>query len=142
MVISYRLKPVLPIRTLVIALIGLIAGGVTFVNDRRQGWGAWTVFGLVLVVLALVLGAVAVASLRFMTVRIDVTQDGYRVLGAGRVKSGEWSDVTRVDATPEGSRLVIAHGSSRRTYISAPRGGEDPQMQALTREIRRHLHAR
>ena len=137
---SYILRPRIPRRAFVLGSAATVVGLVLVVIGLVQNWAI-----LAIIVLAALL-AVGLLTLLMVSysmvnhrIHIDLDAKGYRVHGPGMDRRGTWAKVTRVAVTPDGSRLMIASGPVKRTYISCPKGGDDPAMQALIKEISAHL---
>ena len=132
---SFRLAPVLPIRAGAIAACGIIVSGILIALNNKDGLGFWAWFGIVLLVLSLTLAGMTAFLYSRTGTKVVISDEGYEVSRLDRPQIGQWTDVTKIARTPEGDRIEITHGKLRRAYISAPRGGDDPEMQALIREI-------
>jgi hypothetical protein len=137
---SYILHPRIPRRAFALGLVGTLAGLVLVVVGLLQAWSiVWVVLSAVLLAFGLLALIMVSYSLSNHRVRIDLDDKGYRVHGPEMDRRGTWAKVTQVALTPDGSRLMIASGPVKRTYISCPKGGDDPAMKALVGEIRTHL---
>ncbi len=139
---SYNLRPRPPRRALVLGCTASVIGLVVLLVGVLIGWP------LVIVILgALVLAAgIAVLvlidySLAHHSLHVDLDDQGFYVHGPGLERKGSWSHVTRVALTPDGSRLVIASGAIKRTYIICPNGGDDAVMKAIVADIANRVTA-
>lgn len=132
----YVLRPRPPRRALVLGVAATVIGLAALLLGIILGWAL-----IVSILGALVLaGGVAVLVLigysqAHHSLYVDLDDVGYRVHGPGLDKKGSWAHVTRVALTPDGSRLVIASGASKRTYIICSTGGDDPVMKAVVADI-------
>ncbi|MFT8394524.1 hypothetical protein [Propionibacterium sp.] len=133
---SYSLRPRPPRRA---ALLGGLCTVVGLVVLIAGIFSSWSVIVVVLAAIVLAAGIVVLAMVAYSMVHhaiyVDLTEQGFRVHGPGMDKKGSWAHVTKVALTPDGSRLVIASGAIKRTYISCPNGGQDPVMKALVADI-------
>lgn len=137
---SYILRPRIPRRALVLGIGATAAGLGLVVAGLLKNWALPLIVVLAVVLAVGLLTLIMVAySMANHRVHIDLDAKGYRVHGPGMDRRGTWAKVTRVALTPDGSRLMIASGPAKRTYISCPKGGDDPSMKALVKEIARHL---
>ncbi|SER89818.1 hypothetical protein SAMN05443377_1177 [Propionibacterium cyclohexanicum] len=132
----YVLRPRPPRRALVLGVaatvLGLAAGILGIVLD----WALVVVIlGLVVLAAGIAVLALLAYSLAHHSLHVDLDEVGFRVHGPGLDKRGSWAHVTRVALTPDGSRLVIASGAIKRTYIICSNGGDDPVMKAVVADI-------
>ncbi|MGJ6980529.1 hypothetical protein ACSDQ9_08385 [Aestuariimicrobium soli] len=139
---DYVLRPRPAIRAFVVAAVMSVVGAAGVVVGQLAGPSlVVTVVGGVLLAAALVLVVSAWIASRTNVVRVQLDEDGYRVLGPKADRSGRWDEVTKVGTSQDGSHLVISHGEVERVHIWSPLGGADPQMQGLQAEIVERLDA-
>lgn len=139
---EYLLKPRLPVRAFLVSALLAVAGAVVLVAALDQSWHrAVAVVGGVLLLTGLVLLVLALVSLRTLALKVRVDDAGYRIVGPDLDVEGRWDEVTKVVQVDDGARLVFHLGEVRRTHLWCPGGAEDPQMQALTRDVARRLDA-
>lgn len=133
---SYILRPRPPRRALVLGCAASVIGVFVLLVGLLAGWPVVVVIlgALVLAVGIAVLLLIAY-SLAHHSLFVDLDDQGFHVHGPGLDRKGSWSRVTRVALTPDGSRLVIASGAIKRTYIICPNGGEDPVMKSIVADI-------
>ncbi len=128
-----------PVRALALAAALAIAGAVSIVVPLGGAVGTiLVVVGVVLLMGALVLGALAFAVPRRQQVVIRVDDEGYRVDASGGVRQGDWASVTRVTASA--GRLTLHRGENERVHLVSP-AGPTHEMDALGEAISRHLDA-
>ena len=139
---DYVLRPRPAIRAFALAAVASVVGAVLVVVGQLNGPSVvMTVIGVVLLVAALALVAIAWIASRTNAVTVQVDDDGYRVLGPKADRQGRWREVTKVATSEDGSHLVISHGEVERVHIWSPLGGSDPEMQGLQADIVEKLDA-
>lgn len=139
---EYVLRPRPAMRAFVVAAALSVIGAVLVVVGQLAGPSTpVTVIGAVLLVAAVGLVLLAWIASRTNVVRVNLDDDGYRVLGPKANRTGRWTEVTKVGTSEDGSHLVISHGEVERVHIWSPLGGSDPQMQGLQSEIVERLDA-
>lgn len=138
---SYVIKPRPPVRAFVIAAIASLVGAILLVIGLSQGLHvAVPVIGGVILVGAVALLTGAVLSMRRLAVTLTLGDDGYVLRGPGLEHSGQWSDVSKVTQSAEGSHVTIYHGVVRRTHLLFP-GGDRQQIYDVLMDIRARLAA-
>lgn len=102
--------------------------------------GGWRtlliVVGIVLIVGAAALILAALAAARRQQVTVSLDEDGYRVDGAGGVRQGQWSDVTRVTAST--GRITLHQGDDERVHLVSS-AGQVPELDAIAQAISARL---
>lgn len=132
---AYALRPQTPVRAWLLASVLVVAGVVVaYLGFRPPRNTVIAVIGIVAGVAGILLGLLAATFVAARTQYVTLTDSGFDVSGPRYHRSGTWDEVTAVNATPDGSRLVISCGLVTRVFIQAP-GGNDPQMAALTDDI-------
>lgn len=132
---SYTLSAAVPLRPLIVSVVLAVAGVVGCVIGVNRKLSVVLGVSIAVLAMALLLVVLGLVLTRRNTIHVDLDESGFRVHGPGLDRRGNWSEVTRVATTPDGSRLVIASGPLARTHIMAPLGGSDPQMKALVEDI-------
>ena len=133
---SYTLAPRLPRRAPLTGGVLVVMGVILALMARALNWPSFiVVFGLVAAAFGVGVLLLTWNALSRYAVHVEISDSGYRILGPSLDKQGDWDDVSKVALTPDGSHMVIKHGSVRRNHLIAPRGGQDPQMLALIADV-------
>lgn len=127
-------------RAFVIAAIASIVSAVLIVLAVEQSWHVSVlILASVLGLASLVLAMAAVISMRRMRVVVHLDDAGYKIVGADRVREGDWADVTRVTETTDGRHITIYHGNVARTHLLCPGGTQEAEFRAMLADIARRL---
>lgn len=136
----HALRPRPPIRAWMLAVLLATIGAILLIFGVGRTPGlVMAVCGGVLLVLGIALGMLGIIFVNARTVHITLDAQGFQVSGPGYQRSGEWDEVTAVNATPDGARIVIACGRVSRVFIQAPGGVADATMDRIAEEISVHL---
>ncbi len=138
---THVIKPRPPVRAFVIAAVGSVVGAVLLVLGLGQDLPiAVPVAGGIVLASAVALLLGALLSMRRLAVTLTLDDDGYVLKGPGLEHAGQWSDVSKVTQTAEGSHVTIYHGSVRRTHLLFP-GGDRQQIADVLNDVRARLDA-
>lgn len=131
----YSLRPARPGRAILILILALVVGGGLLAAGIVSSSIALIVVGVILLVFAVVLAVLTMTFMSARTVEVELSDEGFEVRGPGYRRSADWSEVTAINATPDGSRLVIACGRVTRVFIQSPQGSSDELIQHLTDDM-------
>lgn len=141
-VTQHTLRPAPPVRAFLIAALATLLGAVLAVAAHSQQWHVAVLVIAVIVLLAgLALLGAGIVALTRMTVRGELTDQGYEFRTPRGIRSGKWADTVQVLAGDHGSRLTFVNRDESTVTIVPPLGDEDPAYDALVRDITARLDA-
>lgn len=137
---TYVLKPRPPMRAFFIAAaLSLVGAVLTVIAAASHAGAVWITLAFILLAVGVALAVTGWLSMSRMRTFINLTDEGYAIKGPGVDKTGEWSDVTKVTTSNNGTHLTMYHGEVGRTHIMCPGGHDGEQMAALAQDIADHL---
>ncbi len=128
----HRFRPRLPMRALLVGGGLAVAGALlAVVAVALTDQPAWTVPGVVLVVLGTVLVGLAALSTRRNAAEVELDEQGYRVVNRTGVQQGRWVDVASVKQSVDGDRLTFVGQDGSLVHVVAAQGS----ITSLTGEV-------
>ena len=130
------LSPRPPVRALVIGAAAEGVGVILIVAGSTWGGPGFPIIGWLLLLAGTLLALAAILAWLRMRVRVELSDDGYAIVGHEGTETGTWDEVTKVTEVPGG--LVLHHGETRRVHLLDPTGS-GRSLAPLGVEIGRHL---
>lgn len=131
---QYALTPQSPVRRFpVVALVDLV-GFVLFGLGLGLGRSVLIIIGAILIVAGAVLITAGLIMYARVTTRVMIGPDGIRISSGGRTASAAWTEIDDV-ATDRQTIYLNRQGGRPPLKIDSPRGGGDPRLAELSREL-------
>lgn len=134
---TYTIRPRPPLRAFALAAVLAVAGAALVVAAKIWSWHmAVIIVGVLLLVGSMGLITSALRVPLGLTVRVAFSEDGYSVEKAGQVRTGRWSEVTRVTSEPGHITFHLADEQRFHLLFAHEAREQQPELEAdITRRL-------